>query len=156
MIDPVQPEGIYFLAAGYEALYFDDLQDALYVLDGTAVKKWDAGADMMTATFKSKLWRAPPWNCSAGRVVADAYPVTVAVEAGPLEATQVAALVARHPTFLSAPNPTSIRFTKVVTNRQPFRLPDGFLARDWQVQVSCTGSVEQVVIASSMRELGEA
>jgi hypothetical protein len=44
LIDPVSPQGIFFLETGYSACWFDELQDALFVLDGANVKKWDAGA----------------------------------------------------------------------------------------------------------------
>jgi hypothetical protein len=59
LLDPVNPQGIFFLDQGYDACWFDELQDALFVLDGTAVKKWDADAAAMTATYRSKNWVTP-------------------------------------------------------------------------------------------------
>lgn len=154
LVDPLSPTGLYFLDAGYEALYFDLLQDALYVLTtGGSVQKWDAGAALMTAKFVSKVWQVPSTNFAAAKVVADGWPVTVEVTAGPLEPDQVIALVARMPGALSAPTATTLKFTKVVTSRKPFRLPTGFLAQDWQIGASSTSPMQMLAIASSMEEL---
>ncbi|MDB5895447.1 MAG: hypothetical protein JWQ88_2978 [Rhodoferax sp.] len=153
LIDPLAPAGIYYLDTGYAAVFFDLLQDHLYVLDAAgSIKKWDAGAALMTARFVSKVWQAPLTNFAAGRVVADLWPVTVEVTAGPLTAAQVTALVARMPAVLSAPTTTTLKYTKIVVNRKPFRLPSGFTATDWQIGVSSAGPVQQVAIASAMGE----
>lgn len=77
VIDPQNPQGIYFLESGYNAAFRDPLTDRLYVLDGANVKRWDAGA-AMTATFKSKLVALPqPTNIGAVEVIAKGWPVTV-------------------------------------------------------------------------------
>jgi hypothetical protein len=133
MIDPSNPQGVYFLSLGYEAMHFDELQDQLYVVSGASVQRWDAGVPM-TATFKSKVFRTPyPTNFSCGEIVADSYPVEIQVTAeGRLVHTQA------------------------VTSRTPFRLPSGFMAQDWQVQISTSGAVQGVVLANNMSELREA
>jgi hypothetical protein len=151
LVDPLNPQGIYFLDAGYSALFFDELQDALYVLDGTDVKKWDAGAAMMTATFRSKVFITPPVNFRAAKVTADAYPVTVKVDAGPFKADEQAKLLAARP-LLTAVGATHVRYTKAVADGSPFALPDGFLAMNWQVQVETDQPVQGVVLASTIKE----
>jgi hypothetical protein len=151
LIDPINPTGIFFLDQGYDALFFDELQDALYVLDGTDVKKWDAGVAMMTATFRSRVFFTPPTNLKAARVTADAYPVTVKVDAGPFKADEQAKILAARP-LLSAVGTTHVRYTKAVADQNPFPLPDGFLATDWQVQVETTQPVQAVVLATTIKE----
>lgn len=153
MIDPVAPEGLFFLETGYDAAFYDELQDALYVLDGTTIKKWDAGAALMTATFRSKEFRTPPTLMSWGRVVADAYPVTVRCDALNLKADVVTALVAKWGGKLTAPDATTLRFSKTVTDAEPWPLPGGYRARNWQVQVETTTPVTQVAVVTDIKEL---
>jgi hypothetical protein len=151
LIDPTSPTGLYFLDQGYDALFFDELQDALYVLNGTNIQKWDAGVAFMTATFRSKIFVTPPANLSAAAVTADAYPVTLRVDAGPFTAAQLTALVATNPGALSSVG-DKLRFTKSVSSAEPFRLPSGFQATDWQVQVETGNPVQGVVLATTMEE----
>jgi hypothetical protein len=133
MIDPGNPTGMYFLDAGYAALHFDELRDQLYVLDGTSVKKWDAGSTFMTVRAVSKEFRVSyPVNFAVAEVVADAYPVTVKVYAD-----------------------GALRHTQTVASRAPFRLPAGFLALDWQLEVSGASPVQAVMLASSVQELAQ-
>jgi hypothetical protein len=132
LIDPLNPRGVYFLEQGYAAAWFDKLQDALYVLDGTNVKKWEGSSSQMTATFKSKAFRCPrPMNMSHLEVIADAYPVTVKVFAD-----------------------GALTETRTITSQSPVTLKAGFLATDWQVEVAtAVGGVQGVAIATSIDEL---
>lgn len=147
LIDPLNPTGVYFLTTGYDALFFDELQDALYVLSGTNVQKWDAGS-LMTATFQSKVFTTPDTNFCAGCVVADSYPVTLKVDAGPFSSAEQTALLAARPA-LTAVGTTHVRFTKSVADSKPFRLPDGFVASEWQLQVDTTGAPVQSATIST-------
>jgi hypothetical protein len=155
VIDPMNPTGMFFLDTGYEGMHFDDLQDQLYVLDGTNVKRWDAGATFLTARFKSKVYQAPSaisFNCA--EVVADTYPVTLRVDAMGLTADQVAQVLAVND-LLTAPTATSLRYTATVTDRNGFRLPDGFAAPDWQIEIESATPVQEASLATSMKELAE-
>jgi hypothetical protein len=130
-IDPSSPQGIFFLDTGYTSTHFDELKDQLYVLSGTNVQKWDAGS-LMTHRFKSKLFKAPrPVNFAACEVVADTYPVTVKITADGTERTYSA------------------------TSRSPFRLHSGFMAVDWQIEVTGTAAVQSVAIGTSVQELAQ-
>lgn len=151
LIDPLNPTGIYFLEDGYEALHFDKLQDALYVLDGTSVKKWDAGAAFMTATFRSKVHVTAPVNFPWAKVTADAYPVTLIVDAGPFTSLQATAIAALLPSVLTAVG-TTVRATIAVADSNPVRMPAGFLASEWQVQVDTTEPVQAVALATTAKE----
>lgn len=130
MIDPANPQGIYFLDTGYSAMHFDELKDQLYVLDGTSVKKWDAGT-AMTYRFRSKVFRDnKPSNFGCAEVVADSYPVTARFYADGV-----------------------LKHTQTVASRNPFRLPSGFMAFDWQIEIEGTAAVQGVAMASAMAEL---
>lgn len=133
MLDPQNPTGLYFFDFGGDAVYFDDLQDVLYVLQGTSIKKWDAGA-ALTVTSKSKLFRLPrPMpGFACAQVSADAYPVTFKLYADSV-----------------------LRHTQTVNNSQPFRLPGGYHAEDAQTELASTHPVQSVALAHSMQELAQ-
>ena len=133
VVDPVNPSGVYFLGFGVDAVYVDDLQDALYVLDGVSVKKWDASS-ALTVTFKSKLYRLPKPACAfaAAEVTADAYPVSFKLYADGV-----------------------LRHTQTVASAAPFRLPGGYHAQTAQMEVSGTAAVQGVAVAHSMAELAQ-
>lgn len=141
-IDPADPKGVYFLSAGYSAAFYDALQNSLYLLDGTSIKKWEGSTSLMTASFKSKMYRATkPVNLGWVEVVADTYPVTVKVDA-----TWVDVLGTSR----------SVTQTRSVPSSQPVSLLGGFLATDWQIEVTTgVGGVQGVVIADSIRELAQ-
>jgi hypothetical protein len=130
MIDPSGGQGVFFLDTGYTAMHFDELKDQLYVLSGANVQKWDAGAPF-TYRFRSKVFRAPkPTNFCCAEVVADAYPVTMRVFCDGI-----------------------LRHTQTVADRDPFRLPAGFMALDWQFELEGTAPVQNASIAHSVSEL---
>lgn len=133
----------------------DDQQDALYVLDGINIKKWDSGS-ALTTTFKSKVYQFPrPLTAFAVlQVNADAYPVTVSVDAIELDAAYVTATVAAN-VLLSAPSATTIRYTATVTGVAPAWLPSGYIADKYQIQVSSTGAVQSITLAHSIQELDQ-
>lgn len=135
MLDPANPNGLYFMDFGVDALYLDDLQDALYVLDGVNVQKWDYGAANKTATFKSKLHKLPKpmVGFACAEVVADSYPVTFRLYAD-----------------------GALKHTESVLNSNPFKLPSGYYAQTVQLEVSTTGAaIQGAVIAHSMQEIAQ-
>lgn len=155
LLDPANPQGMFFLDAGYTAAWFDDLQDALFVLDGPAVKKWHPiGGDPMTATFVSKVWVTGTVNFRFAKVTADAYPVTLMVDAGPFtaeEQTNMADLLAQFPTELSWVG-NYLRATHTVASGDAFELHAGFEATEWQVTVQTANAVQAVVLATTAKE----
>lgn len=154
MIDALQPTGIYFFDQGYDAVFLDESQDALFVLDGSAIRKWDAGAAVMRASARSKVFLSPLTNYAAARVEADDYPVEVHFDALNLDPAVVTQLAAERPMVFSAIDTTTLRFTHSATSREPFRLPGDFNARAWQLQVNTSLPVQGVTMASTMSELG--
>lgn len=154
IIDPLNPTGVYFLSTGYDAVYFDELQDQLYVVSGANVQKWDAGAAAMTAIFKSKVFTTAIGNFAAMRVTADQYPATVTVDAGPFTSAELTALTAA--IAGSSANGTFLSFSVTAASADAVRMPAGFAATNWQLTVSTTGPVQAVEMASSMTELRDA
>ena len=131
IIDPANPQGMYFLDFGVDAVHVDALQDALFVLDGVNVQKWDAGS-ALTTTFKSKLFHQPkPVKAFACAEVIGSYPCTFKLYADGV-----------------------LKHTQTVTSADPFRLPGGYYGQDFQIEVSTSGNIQAVAVAHSMAELG--
>jgi hypothetical protein len=157
LIDPISPVGILFLETGYAACFFDQLTDALYVLDGTNVKKWDAGAELMTATWRSKEFTTAAVNFPWLRVDADAYPVTVKIDARVLDAgnpaAASAALAAALPALITDLGAGTVRMTHAIANNLPVRaMPADFLATEWQLQIETQSAVQGVILATTAKE----
>lgn len=157
-IDPSAPTGIFFYDTGYEAMFFDELKDQLYVYDAaqSAVSRWDAGASA-TVEFSSKVYRLPQLVTSfaAAEVVADAYPVTLRVDALGMDAGVAAAMAAKYPGAVTMLNSTALRYTVAVQDAKPLRLPSGFAAQRWQLSVVSEHPVQAVGLAHSLQELSQ-
>lgn len=154
-IDCVSPNGIFFLDQGFETMYQDASRDALFVLDGTSLKKWDAGASLMTARYRSKVFTGVPRNFSAARVEAEAYPVTMVFDALEMPQDAIDAAIVEYPGLLTNPSAGVLRHTSTVTSREPFRMPGQFSSRLHQFEVQSATPVQWVAIATSVGELVE-
>lgn len=131
IVDLDDTRGIYFQDAGFADLYWDQIQDALFVLSGTSVQKWDSGA-LQPGTFKSKVFRSgKPANFAWGQVISDVLPVTISLWC---DGAQV--------------------FNSVAVNTAlPFRLPAGYKGVEYQAQVTASGGVQALLLAESIEEL---
>lgn len=120
-------------ATAITAAYYDAGTDTLYLAQGGNIVRFDAGSNL-TYTWKSKVFRLEyPSNFSFGQVRATAYPVTLKVYAD-----------------------GALKLTKTVANANQFRLPSGFRAYDWELQVEGTSIVQEVALAQSTVELKSA
>ena len=133
MVDPLGDNvSVHFFDTGFSAAYYDPLQKALFGVSGTSIQKWDAGAGMMTATFRSKEFRLPlPENPGAAEVIARNYPATFKLFAD-----------------------GALKFTKTVTSREPFTLPSGYEPDVVQMEVSTSvGIVTAFAVAGDIDAL---
>lgn len=139
MLDPLRPElGIWFLSSGFDACWYDELPDKLYVLEGGNVRLFDAGS-ALTAKFVSKRFmQTTPTNFAFAKVVASAFPVTLIVTAR---------------WFKPDGTPQSNVETRTVTSDRSFTLQSGFLADDWQIEVQAAASVQAVRLATNSDDL---
>jgi hypothetical protein len=144
MFDPLQPgQGIWWLSSGFDACWYDDLADTLYVLEGGSVRKFDGAAGLLTARFKSKQFhQAAPRNFALCKVIASAYPVTATITA----------------TWTGEDGLLNTRtITRVVTNANAFTMMSGFLAEDWQIEVQTNvGSVQAVRLVKTAEDFKSA
>lgn len=136
MLDPANPNGMYFLDFGVDAVHVDALQDALFVLDGVNIKKWDAG-DALTVTFKSKVFHQP-------------RPVP-AFGCAQVTGSQTVGNPATFKLYVDG----VLKHTQSVTSSSPFRLPSGFHGENFQIEVSTTSDIQLVAMAHTMTELSQ-
>jgi hypothetical protein len=119
----------YYAKAGYN----DPVDDALYLVIETAgvstVRRFDAGT-AVPYTWQSKEVRLEkPINPSCGIIDAEAYPVTFTLYADGVQ-----------------------KHTQSVTSGSMFRLPAGYLAKEFQIRLAGSNDVNQVLIAESPEE----
>lgn len=138
MLDPLAPSGIWFLSSGFDACYYDELADALFVLEGGNVRKFDAGTQLVAKFTSKRFLQTTPRNFSMAKVVATTYPVTLIVTARWVDAAGTA---------------QSNVETRTVLNDLAFTLKDGFMADDWQIEVQAPESVQAVRLAMDARDL---
>jgi hypothetical protein len=122
VVDPSNPDGIYPLAKGYHAAYWDKLLRKLFVLDGGTLKEWDAGTTMMTATFESKTFRQPAH----------------------IEGEWLEILCDTNARVRVWTDDTQV-YDRVVATGQ-HRLADGTGGRDWRVEIQASAPVQALVI----------
>lgn len=113
--------------AGYTDLETDTL---FLAFSDATVKKWERGSSAKTYIWTSKTFTQPqPIGYTVGQVEAEAYNITMKIYGD-----------------------TALLLTKVVTSRDPFRLPAGRY-RDWAISLTGSTEVFSVAIATSPSEL---
>lgn len=126
--------GLTFIDTHATAGFAAPSRDSLYLAVGGQIVQWDKGANPLTARWKSKQFvTGYPTSFASAQVIAESY--------DSLECKVWADGTLKH--------------TQTVTNRDPFRLPSGFRATVWEIQVEGTDTVTDVLMASTNRELAE-
>jgi hypothetical protein len=132
MIDTVEPAGIIWSdVAGY-GVFEDSISETLFVLGASnIIRKWDYGTQM-EATYKSAVYAVPSEaNAGCVRIVASAYPVRFTLWA----------------------DEEIITYQMDVFDDEPVRLPGGYVARNFQVQIQAKGPVEGVFVGTEFADL---
>jgi hypothetical protein len=112
------------------AMYVDSRTDTLYIVQGGNIVRWDRGT-ALTYTWRSKTFRAPyAMNFGVAQVIANAYPVTFNVYGD-----------------------GTLKASKTISSQDPVRLPSGYRARDWQVEVVSSNTVTEVNLSTSVEEI---
>ena len=111
------------------AMQYDSRADTLYLAQGTNIVRYDR-CSALTYTWRSKVFRfGHPLNLGFGQVIASTYPVTMRVYADGL-----------------------LRVTKTVTDNNLFRLPSGFRATDWELELVGSSRITQAMLTTSTAE----
>ena len=111
---------------------YDPIRDALFlVTDSNKLVKFDAGSSAQSFKWRSKAFYVPkPINLGVARVEASGYPVTFKAYADGV-----------------------LKHTQTVTSPLPFRLPSGFVANQWEFEVSGQFDIYSAGFAEVMQEL---
>lgn len=110
--------------------------------------QWDGS----TGNFANYLWQSKiftlpePVNFAVVQVFATTYPVTLT-----LFASKDPTVMPATETFQNSVVPVSSPMS--IVSPEPVRLPSGFTAREWQMQLAGNVRVQSVVLATSMAEL---
>ena len=130
MFDPASTEQAWvFTDVAAACGFYSAKDDILYVAEGSALKQWETGTDL-TYTWKSKTFESPtPMNLGAISV-ACAGTLTVKIYGDDV-----------------------LRATVSCTNDTLSRLPAGYTATEWRVELEGTAHVDYVKLATSVKEL---
>jgi hypothetical protein len=122
--------GIVNLDTIASAAHVNAVTDALYLVVGSSISRWDAGANQ-SYSWRSKIWVSPkPTSLSCGKVSADTYPV-----------------------FCKVYEDGDLKHTQQVLSDEAFRLPSGYMAKELQFEFSGTATIYYAHFATSMAEL---
>jgi len=116
--------------------YNDPVEDALYLVivdgNGGVVKKFHAGAPL-TYTWQSKELRVENPICPGCAMIdAEAYPIQFTLYADGQQ-----------------------KHTQSVTDGKLFRLPAGYRAKTFQIKVTGTGEINQIMVAENPSEIAQ-
>lgn len=155
VIDPANPAGFFPLEVGYEAMHFDDSQDQLYVVSGTSVLRWDAGATFMTARAKSKEYRLPlPTSFGYIEAIASQYPVQIKLEYPNMHPDDVAFIKTLMP-FMDSRDASTLRYVATIRGPGPEALPGGWMSDAIQMEIETKVGVQGVAIATTVEEIAQ-
>lgn len=132
ILDPkTSPPSLTFTDVYATAGYCDPIRDTLYLQVGNDIVKWDAGAGSLTYTWKSKVVvPTKPFNPAFAQVEAEAYPLTFKLYAD-----------------------GALKHTESVASAAAFRLPGGYKAREFEIELTGTQQVHAIYMGSTYREL---
>ncbi|MDF2759551.1 MAG: hypothetical protein K0Q92_2987 [Steroidobacteraceae bacterium] len=132
MVSVVDPQWVIWLDQGAFGVFTDTVSGNLYLLDSAfRIRKWYSGA-VQSATFKTGKVRANH-ETNPGAALVEGTTYTSA------SLKMYADGVLKH--------------TQTLTGRTPFRLPSGYVARDFQLELTGTGPIEGVVLAEEVMDL---
>lgn len=109
--------------------HYSPREDTLYVAEGRQLKTWAAGTEL-TYEWKSKIFESP-----------------VAMNLGVLKVTCVGTVTVK--VFADE----VLRATVICTNDTISRLPAGFVAHEWRVELKGTAHIDSIKLATAVKEL---
>ena len=132
-INPENPQGVVFIDQGAFGSFYDTISDKLYLLDaGNVVKKWDSGAPM-TVSYKTGVTRWRQECCpGAMKIESKVYPVAFQLFADGV-----------------------LIHSRSVTSKEPFRLPSGYMAQQFQRSYSVAGAMTFGLLAEEIGDLAQ-
>jgi hypothetical protein len=124
------------LSVSPTAVFVDAVTDKLYLQVGANIVSWETNvASPLTISWKSgiKVMNGPIPSAGVAQVRAAGYPITFKLYADGV-----------------------LKHTQAVANNAPFRLPGGFYAEEYQVEVSSVYEIFSITATTTMQEMREA
>lgn len=120
-----------FIETHASAAFADLLQDVLFLKIGTEIHKWDASGTYSDYTWRSGVTTLPrPENFGAAQVWAEGYPVTFKLYGD-----------------------GALKHAETVASSAVFRLPSGYKAAQYEVELTGDQEIYKVLVASTAGEL---
>lgn len=111
--------------------FTDTVQDALFLKVGANIVRWGGDNEKQTYTWRSAIFEMPaPNNKTCAQVLARNYPATFRLYADGV-----------------------LQHTQTVTDATPFRLPAGYRARYYEIELAGTAEILAVHVADAIEEL---
>lgn len=134
--------------------WVNPIDGQLYVIVGDKIRKYRAGTNKLTMTWKSRKFVTPsPVSYSWVAVQAEAYPIEVKVWADGVLHAHYSLSVSSGVYTQTTTVPSSIP-TVAIGSRPIMRLAPAS-AREWEVQVSSQTVINEVTLAQSIEEIVE-
>lgn len=139
MLDPLRPgDGLWYLSTGFDACYYDPLQNKLFVLEGANVREFAAGPGLLAGSYTSKEFEQErPRNYAHARLIASAYPQTMTITSR----------IRLPDNSLS----TSVE-ARTVSNARAFKLKQG-LAESVQIKLDVTAYTQAARLATHIDDM---
>lgn len=132
IFEPKQGDAAFSYIDTYATAGFSDLiQDELFLKVSTKIQKWNATGSLANFTWKSGVTTLKaPENLGVAMVRARTYPVTFKLYAD-----------------------GALKHTQTVNNSSMFRMPSGYKAVQYEVELTGANEIYEVVVASTASEL---
>ena len=131
--------------------YMNHDDGELYFIEGTSIKKYRGGSSNKTATWKSKKFLAPkPISMSWVSVKAEAYPVTVKVYA---DGSLISNYTVSYSSNVYTQATTTPSGISNATLAEPIMRLPAVIGKEWEIEVSGAGVINEACIAQSMDEI---
>jgi len=131
--------------------YMNHDDGELYFIEGTSIKKYRGGSSNKTATWKSKKFLAPkPLSMGWVSVKAEAYPVTVKVYADGSLISNYTVSYSNNVYTQATTTPSGI---SNATLAEPIMRLPAVIGKEWEIEVSGAGVINEACIAQSMDEI---
>lgn len=134
IFDPSNPIASFtYIDTVATAGYNDPQREALYLVVSGNIVRWDNGGSNQSYTWKSKRFvHERPVNPGVAQIEASSFATSA--------------------TFKLYADGT-LMATKTVSSGEPFRLPDGYKAREFEIQIEGSVPVQAVYVAEVMEDL---
>lgn len=137
------------------AVHLDKETDTLYMMVGNDIVSFEGDVSYKQQTWRGRYEQVPRKLCpTVGRVYATDYPITLNLYAV-MKTSAAQKVIDSAPTGLTLTYADGrLKISKSVVDENPFRLPSGYLAKNFELEcVHSGGEVSEIVLAETIQDL---